>query len=197
MIYSRTARKDDPIGLEDLLAKYMGMAKDEGDYEISPYKFWDYALALKIIESVLPYKYNNVLNLTSSGPDVVFQNIIKNQGTTNFTQINLKEVKDLPIRNNKFDLISILGVLEHNTNVMPFIEKISKHVKLDGILLITTDELTSDKYKNNIINIEELLEISVVLEELGYDFVSDEEQVVEYNYNAKTVHSLVMKRIGK
>lgn len=197
MIYSKTASKNDGLNVESFLNNYLSIPKQSGSYDTSPYKFWDYALLLKIANDVVRYKYISILNLIQIVPDVVLANICIDKNNIDLTQIAIQEILNTSVRDHKYDIVSVLGVLEHTKNNLPLLEKISKHVKINGCLVITTDEITRDKAKNNIITIDDLLEISVLLEAWGYEFVSDEEQLVDYDYKAKTVHSLVMKRIGK
>lgn len=206
MIYSRTARISDLeyIGLDEFLKNYMGMAKKDGDYNLSPYKFWDYCLLIKLINEFFGNRVE-VLNLTNFiVPDIVLDNIFSNLAVRDnkilsLTQVYVNDVIKLPVRNNKYDIITCLGSLEHaiGASYSQYIEKISKHVKMNGFIFITIDELSIDTHKLHILKVSDLLETSMLLENLGYDFASDEDNIVDYIEAGRAVSSLVMRRIGR
>ena len=197
MIYSRTARKDDLdlLNLPELLNEYVSIPKKDGDYNSSPYKFWDYAIVLRILSNELNNK-GSVLNVSRT-EDVVFNNICNNKGIK-YSDITIDVIYNIPVRDNKFDVVCCLGSIEHyKKNWLGLIEKLNKHVKIGGYLVITTDEDTQNSKKRRIITIENLLEISLLLENMGYDFVSNSDHLIDYIYDTRTPSSLVMKRIGK
>lgn len=205
MIYSRTARHSDieDIGLDNLLKTYMGMIKKEGDYDSSPYKFWDYCLLIKLINEFYTDMVS-VLNLTKGEvSDIVLENIFDNLALKDnkiimLDQIGINDIIGTPVRNNKYDIVCCLGSLEHTlADYTKFIEKISKHVRMSGFIFITVDELSLDSHKFKILKIKDLLETSILLETLGYDFVSDEDDIIDYIDGSRAVSSLVMQRVGR
>ncbi|NJO30618.1 MAG: hypothetical protein HC874_26060 [Richelia sp. SL_2_1] len=55
------------------------------------------------------------------------------------------------------------------------------------------------KYKSRVIDVSDLLDTSLILEQLGFDFVSSHKSLLaNYDDKARNVpHSLIMKRVGQ
>lgn len=197
MIYSRTAKQSDIESLEliSFLKYYMGIPKKEGDYKNSQYKFWDYTLLVFLIENHIP-SVKKILNISING-DIVLDNILS-ANKIEYTTCNPDNILKLSVRDNKFDIICILGVLEHtNIDLIKLLTKISKHINIGGYIIITTDEDSEYHNRYRAISVDDLLNMSLILEKLGYDFVSDSiYDFVDYDNNSK-LHSLVMQRVGK
>jgi hypothetical protein len=202
MIYSRTARKEDiaNLGITQMLEWYMGIPKMDGSYQDSDYKFWEYALTLKLIHDFrldLTGKKLELMNLVIS-PDIVFQNIVNSLSEANYQERRLEDLLKMPVRNNKFDIVCAFGLIEHTDySHTVFCDKIGKHVNIDGYLVMTTDHYTPKNSKRFELDTSSMIDFSVIFEQLGYEFVSSEfSHSVDYNDNNR-LHSLVMKRIGR
>lgn len=196
MIFSRTARKEDIelLEIQDLINTYASLEKNAEEYSFGLYKFWDYALVLRLLSN----RPKKLLNIVTKGDDVTF-NIICNHTNIKYEYTDIESLLSLPIRTHKYDIVTCLGSLEHSIkNVRVYLDKLYRHINLNGYIVITTDEQNISKYKTKNISISDLLDFSLFFEHVGFEFVSDDNNLlVEYDEQIKNVpHSLVMKRIG-
>lgn len=197
MIFSKTATKEDLgiLRVQELMDRYAAIPKLTDDWSGALYKFWDYAMILQ-----LPNIDNStLLNLYYKNDDPVFKAICEDNNI-NYTAINIENVFDLLIRTNKYKLVCCLGSLEHSEQPLrKYIDKIYRHVSIDGYLAITTDEQSMTKYKSKVIDVSDLLDTSLILEQLGFEFVSSHKNLLaNYDDKARNVpHSLIMKRVGQ
>ena len=178
--------------------KYVSDPKDYLNWSGALYRFWDYALIFEILKD----KYNiNLANITYNNNDAVFQNLCNNK-RINYSNFDIENIFKLPVRSNKYDVVCLLGSLDHvKQNVYDYIQKVCRHVSIGGYIILTTDDQSISKYKTNTVSVDTLLDMSLILEGYGFEFVSSEKDtMVAYNYNPDTKnypHSLVMKRVGK
>lgn len=193
---SRTARISDDIhfGVSEIIEKYAASPKDFNSKSNPRYKFWDYALACRIIEE---NKISSVLDIGLT-QDTVFKTIL------GWYDIELKEVDylsldKLPVRENKYPLVTCFGIMEHVELKRAFLQKLLKHVEINGFLLVTTDNESANKNKKRLITFQDLLDFSYSAEKIGYELYDlDKDLVVDYIINNKNeLNSLVLRRVGR
>lgn len=194
MIFSRTASKQDlyDLNLYDIILQYLELPKVKEDYSSTLHKFWDYTLLLKLIE-YYNIKSLNILNIVLDTEDRSLQ-IIADYKKLNLTQISMNDFSNMKIRYHRYNIICCFGIMEFIEKEMQFIDKINSHLSMNGYLIITTDANYS--YKPRTVTTDDLINISFLLEKMGYDFCSDELDVVNYN-DKSNLHSLVMQRLGR
>lgn len=197
MIFSKTATREDlkTLKIQDLIDRYATIPKLSDNWDGALYKFWDYAMVLSLPD----IKNTRLLNLYHKTDDPVFRAIC-NDNNIEYISVNIENVFDLLIRTNKYKTVCCIGSLDHSEfTLRKYINKLYRHVSLDGYLAITTDEQSLSKHKTKTISVNDLLDMSLILEQFGFEFVSNHKSLlVNYDDNAKNVpHSLIMKRVGQ
>lgn len=191
MILSRTASsKDlDYLNVQNNIISFLQHPSSIEDYGVSIYKFWEYSLVSELIKNydVAPC---NLLNVYRNKKDNPLESIINNP-KVNITQIGLRQFFGIPIKNHKYDIVSAFGIFDNVSNEYKLLDKVRKHVAIDGYLILTTNN--TKPYR---ISQDDLISFSFFLEESGYDFCSDEDELVDYK-ESSGLHSLVMKRVGQ
>lgn len=191
MIFSRTASKRDivELNMQNNIIEFL-QDNQEPIYTATLSKFWEYSLLLKLIQLHKLHK-KSILNVYDVTEDITLS-LISSHKKFGLTQIAVDDLMKRQIKHNKYDILCLFGVLESVNDVYKTIDKVSKHVNLNGYLLITT---TDQSMLPREITYEDLMNFSVYLELAGYDLCSDEFNLMMYSDESK-IHSLVMSRIG-
>ncbi len=189
MIFSRTASRKDinDFSISDVLMSFLQDPSSVDYYDTSVKKFWEYSLLLKLINHYGIHRPNILVVYDRKKDDVL--SFISDNHNLNLIQIDYLQFLKMKIRPNKYNIVCSFGTIDNIENYYGFIDKLQKHVILDGYLILTNDK------NSNVLSVDDFITISYVLENLGYDFCSEQEDLVDYNDNGY-LHSLVMKRIG-
>lgn len=195
-IYSRTSSIKDleKLNIDSMLKTYARLPKPDFQGTSPRYKFWDYAITFKVAKELGAARILDI----GFGNDLSYK-ILCNYNNIELYQVHINDFFQFPIRYNKFPLVTSFGVLEHIGNVEKYLKKIFRHVFVDGALVITTDSESTRKNRKRIITSEDLIGISFMAEEAGFEFYPENNfNPFEYT-ETKSIElmSLVLKRIGK
>lgn len=195
MIYSRTATEQDSheLNIQNNIVDYLQLPTSIDNTAASISKFWEYSLMLKMVQE-FNLKKGYILNVYSEKPDEVLTDLAK-INKLELYQLSVAKFLKPPTKRIKYQLITAFGVLEYVNNEYAFVDKLVKRVDTDGYLLLTTDN-SEGLNKKRQITVDDLISLSFFLEDMNFDFCSDDElNLVEYN-DKSSLHSLVMKRLG-
>lgn len=193
MIFSRTVSSDDVeyFNLSSNIIEYLQHPRSIKDYSSGIAKFWEYSILLKLIE------YYNLKNPTimvvTAKDDGIALSIIAEYKNFKVFSFTIKDFLKIKIRPNQYDIVCCFGGLEFSKNEYVMLSKLSKHVKKSGYLVLTTSQYTNKALKK--FSVEDVLDMSILLEDSGFDFCSDEDYPLKYN-SGSDLHSLVMEKIG-
>lgn len=192
-IYSKTVNPRDlyDLGLDELLAEYLSYPK-KSFYQQSPrYKFWEYALAIRLckengVEEILDVNFKY---------DITYD-IMGEMCNINIEQINYLNFIESLTKGNKKDFITCFGVLENIKNDYLLLENILRRSSANGIILITTDGESTKAQKIRHYTADDLFSISIYAEKYGYElYNSDKKPHLQVDYkNNDLVKSLVLRK---
>ncbi len=103
------------------------------------------------------------------------------------------------ITGHKYDLVTCLGILEYLSNLEQYFMKFTKHVKVGGFMIVTTDQTLAVKSKVRKMGPQDLLDLSQLIEDNGYEIYGQNTFTdIDYNFNIENgLHSIVIQRIGR
>ncbi len=184
----------DYFPIEEAMLVYAKIPKEIDFLNKPRYRFWDYSLALKIKE------LENVKSIMDISPvyDVSFKVIAEYYGLE-INQVYPEEGLLMPIVGHKYDLVTCFGVLDHVSNLNDYFIRYLRHLNMGGFAIFTSDNETKNANKKTVITPNVLMELSFLVEDVGYQLY-DQENCVEtyYNMNIKNgLHSLVIHRVGR
>ncbi len=179
------------FNLSSNIIEYLQHPKSIRDYSSGIARFWEYSILLKLME------YYNLKNPTvmavTAKDDGTALSIISEYKNFKSTSFNIKDFLKIKIRPNQYDIVCCFGGLEFAKNEYVLLSKLSKHVKKSGYLIVTTNQYPNNPTKK--ITVDDILDMSILLEDSGFDFCSDEDYPLKYNTDSD-LHSLVMEKIG-
>lgn len=193
MIFSRTASSTDikELNIQENIIDYLQHASMNCISDTTLSKFWEYSILLKLIDFYALQK-STILNIYHNYDNAL--DIITNNKKLRLTQQSMVQFLNSNIKSNRYDIICCLGSLEYAVSDYVLLNKIQKHVAVGGYIVLTTNSESSLLSKRTI-TADNLMDYSLVLENLGYDLCSDEFNTIDYNNNSN-IHSLIMKRNG-
>lgn len=193
MIFSRTASSTDikELNIQENIIDYLQHASMNCISDTTLSKFWEYSILLKLIDFYALQK-STILNIYHNYDNAL--DIIMNNKKLRLAQQSMVQFLNSNIKSNRYDIICCLGSLEYAVSDYVLLNKIQKHVAVGGYIVLTTNSESSLLSKRTI-TADNLMDYSLVLENLGYDLCSDEFNTIDYNNNSN-IHSLIMKRNG-
>jgi hypothetical protein len=195
MIFSRSSKTEDvqELELNELILKYASLPKDF-ETMTARYKFWDYAIVFNALTAAGISELFDI----GSGTDVSLATLCKAYNIQ-LTEMDKNSFMKAKINSNKYMAVSCLGELDYVINRMDLFNKLLRHVKVGGLLIITsTDEYTPKSYHYPLMP-EDLLRLSVVAESQGYTlYGTDLKNLTDYKEISApaAIHSLVLQRLG-
>lgn len=198
MIYSKTLEDSDylELDIDKIITEYLITEKKYENYKNSRYKFWEYALTLKLIDEL---KVKSVVDITFHKLDNCYDVLLKNRSIS-LVQYTLEEFMFLSIRENRFEFATCFGILDYLQKPSRVANKLARHLEIGGVMLITNEDTLSDKstLRKSIITPEYFLQFSLMLENEGFDiYPTDQIDRINYDEYSDKLASLVIQRIGK
>lgn len=196
MIYSRTCRNSDyyDLDIEDIIKEYLITEKRYENYKNTRYKFWEYALTVKLIEEL---EVKTVVDISLHKLDNCYDTILKNR-KIKLIQYTLDEFISLNIRENRFQFLTCFGVLDYVQKPNRIANKMSRHLEIGGIMLVTNEDNISKTLRKSKITPEYFLQFSLMLENEGFDiYPTNTIDRIAYEEDSDKLSSFVLQRIGK
>lgn len=196
MIYSRTCKNSDyyDLGIDEIIREYLITEKRYENYKHSRYKFWEYAITLKLIKEL---KVSKVVDITLHKSDNCYDLLLKNRNIQ-LVQYTLDEFIALNIRENRFQFLTCFGVLDYVPKPDRIANKMSRHLEIDGVMLITNEDNISKTLRKSHITPEYFLQFSLMLENEGFDiYPTNTIDRIDYEEYSNKLSSFVLQRIGK
>lgn len=198
MIYSRTCKDTDYYELEidDLIKEYLYTEKRYINYKNSRYKFWEYALTIKLIEEL---GIKDVVDISLYKFDNCYDTLLKNRNI-NLTQYSLEEFNKLNIRYHRFLFLTCFGVLDYLVKPYKTSNKMARHLEIGGLMLLTNEDTLSTKsiIRKSVITPEHLLRLSLMIENEGFDiYPTNVIDRVDYDEDSDMLSSIVIQRVGR